>query len=85
MARTLDMQDQGFELSQNYTYFYDQLEKSGRALSEAIARIEEPLDSPEMLRLLRQPELPELLLELPQLTTVSIMQAARARARIFFM
>ncbi len=55
MARTLDMQDQGFELSQNYTYFYDQLEKSGRALSEAIARIEEPLDSPEMLRLLRQP------------------------------
>ena len=55
MARTLDMQNQGFELSQNYTYFYDQLEKSGRALSEAIARIEEPLDSPDMLRLLRQP------------------------------
>lgn len=55
MAKTLDMQDQGFELSQNYTYFYDQLEKSGRCLSEAIARIEDPLDSPEMLRLLRQP------------------------------
>ena len=55
IARTLNLQERNFELSQNYTYFYDQLEKSGRFLSEMIARIEQPLDSPELVRMLRQP------------------------------
>ncbi len=55
IARTLNLQERNFELSQNYIYFYDQLEKSGRFLSKIIARIEEPLDSPDMLHLLRQP------------------------------
>lgn len=34
-----------FELSQNYLFFYDQLEKSNLFLSEIIKHIDEPLDS----------------------------------------
>ncbi|MCF0150149.1 MAG: aminopeptidase [Firmicutes bacterium] len=51
----LDMKDRGFELSQDFVYFYDQLEKSNRYLNKALELLDEPLDSPKMGRMLHNP------------------------------
>jgi len=51
----LDMADKGFELSQDFIYFYDQLEKCNRWLNRAIAVIDEPLSSPKVAGMLRNP------------------------------
>lgn len=55
IARSLDLEDQDFELSQGHTYFYDQLEKCADVMGEAIYRVDEPLDSREMYRLTKFP------------------------------
>jgi Aminopeptidase C len=55
ISELLRLKEQGFELSQNYIYFYDQLEKSGRFLSKLINTIKlDPID-PKVASLLRQP------------------------------
>ena len=51
----LQMKDKGFELSEDYIYFYDQLEKSNKFLNRAMKMIDEPLDSPKVIGMLRNP------------------------------
>ena len=51
----LQMKDRGFELSEDYIYFYDQLEKSNKFLNRAMKMIDEPLDSPKVIGMLRNP------------------------------
>ena len=51
----MHMQDKSFELSQNYIYFYDQLEKCNRFLNRVIELCDKPLDQMPMLGLLRNP------------------------------
>ncbi len=51
----LEMKDRSFELSEDYIYFYDQLEKSNRFLNRSLKMIDEPLDSPKVIGSLRNP------------------------------
>ncbi len=51
----MDMADKGFELSQDYIYFYDQLEKCNRVLNRAISLLDEPDDSMKVAGGLRNP------------------------------
>lgn len=51
----LNMKDKGFELSQDFVYFYDQMEKSNDYLNRAMELLDEPLDSPKMGRMVRNP------------------------------
>ncbi|MDD6316748.1 MAG: C1 family peptidase [Clostridia bacterium] len=55
MKRTLRIAEKNFELSQNYIYFFDQLEKSAAFLDRFLQRIDEPLASPATQNLLRRP------------------------------
>jgi bleomycin hydrolase len=49
------MKDKNFELSQNYIYFYDQLEKSNHFLNRIIELCDKPTDQMPMVGLLRNP------------------------------
>lgn len=54
-ADALDIDQKEFELSQNFTYFYDQLEKSADYLERAERYRDLPMDSEELLDMCRQP------------------------------
>lgn len=55
VKQRLNLKERNFELSQNYIYFYDQLEKSSTFLNAIIALLDKPLTSPEMVQLLQRP------------------------------
>lgn len=55
VKRALNLAEQNFELSQNFTYFYDQLEKSAGFLSDMIEMADLPLNSPKVQNRLRRP------------------------------
>lgn len=55
MQRSLQIAEKGFELSQNYIYFFDLLEKCSRFLDQMIQLIETPLDDPKVANALRRP------------------------------
>ena len=51
----LDLRERDFMLSQNYIYFYDQLEKSNVYLNKVIKLIDQPLTHPVLAAALREP------------------------------
>ena len=55
ISENLNLAEKNFELSQNFTYFYDQLEKSAKFLENVCRNFDKPLRSPAMLQMLRRP------------------------------
>ena len=55
IKRALNLTEQNFELSQNFIYFYDQLEKSADFLADMAEMAELPLNSPQVQGRLRRP------------------------------
>ena len=55
MRRRLQIAEKNFELSQNYIYFFDMLEKCSRFLNQMIELIKTPLDDPKVANALRRP------------------------------
>lgn len=55
MRDTLHIADKNFELSQNYAYFFDQLEKCSGFMDRIIASAELPLDDKKVQNMLRRP------------------------------
>lgn len=55
VKRNLGLAERNFELSQNYTYFFDQLEKCSRFLNRIIEGIDQPVESPAVQNALRRP------------------------------
>ncbi|MEA4919854.1 MAG: C1 family peptidase [Clostridiaceae bacterium] len=51
----LGIAEKNFQLSQNYIYFFDQLEKSSGFLNRIIENISSPIETPIMQRLLSRP------------------------------
>lgn len=53
--KKLGLRERNFQLSQNYIYFYDQLEKSSRFIERILELRNKPLDDRELAELLRDP------------------------------
>ncbi len=55
ISNTLNMEEKDFELSQNYIFFWDKLEKSNLFLESIISTISKEIDDYEVMGLLRSP------------------------------
>jgi len=55
IKRNLGIAENNFELSQNHTYFFDQLEKSSKFIDKMIKMIDKPLNDPDVVKELRTP------------------------------
>lgn len=55
ISESLQMKDKNFELSQNYTFFWDKLEKSNLFLENIISTIDKDIDDREVIGLLNSP------------------------------
>ena len=55
VKRALNLAEANFELSQNFIYFYDQLEKSADFLNDMMELAELPLNNPNIQNRLRRP------------------------------
>lgn len=55
MRRNLQIAEKNFELSQNYIFFFDQLEKCSRFLNRMIDLIDVPLEDSKVANALRRP------------------------------
>ncbi|WP_352404324.1 aminopeptidase C, partial [Sporanaerobacter acetigenes] len=55
ISESLQMKDKNFELSQNYTFFWDKLEKSNLFLENIISTIDKDIDDHEVIGLLNSP------------------------------